>query len=85
MERIMKRRCDAGARSSIYCATSRDPILTERGQSMEPDNCYFGSDCRCSSPSPHALDPALGQWLWNWSADTVKLPVEYNIPPSSSS
>ncbi|BDA41074.1 Retinol dehydrogenase 11 [Coccomyxa sp. Obi] len=74
-----------GARSSIYCATSRDPILTERGQLMEPDNCYFGSDCRCSSPSSHALDPALGQWLWKWSADMVKLPVEYDIPAMSAS
>lgn len=71
--------CRAGARSSIYCATSRDPILTERGQSMEADNCYFGAGCRCQSPSKHALDPALGEWLWSWSADMVKLPAKYDI------
>ncbi|EIE26364.1 NAD(P)-binding protein [Coccomyxa subellipsoidea C-169] len=49
------------------------------------DNCYFGSDCRCSSPSKHALDPALGQWLWSWSADMVKLPAKYEIKAHSSS
>lgn len=69
----------AGARSSVYCATSRDPILTERGQATEPENCYFGSDCRCASPSSHALDPALGKWLWQWSADMVNLPKEYDL------
>ena len=69
----------AGARSSVYCATSRDPILTERGQSTEADNCYFGSDARCASPSRHALDLELGGQLWRWSAEAVKLPREFEI------
>ena len=69
-----------GARASVYCATSRDPILTERGQATEPDNCYFGSDCRCASPSGQALDPALGAWAWQWSVDMAKLPRDLDMP-----
>ena len=70
----------AGARSSVYCATSRDPILTEFGQATGSDNCYFGSNCCCESPSSYATDPVLARWLWKWSADMVSLNKMYDLP-----
>ena len=63
----------------MYCATSKDPILTERGMTSEADNCYFGSGCKCESPSSYALDPMLGKWLWQWSSEAVKLPKEFQL------
>ena len=45
----------------------------------EPDNCYFGSGCRCESPSSYALDPVLGKWLWLWSSDAVQLPNKFQL------
>ena len=67
-----------GARSSVFCATSRDPILCEH-QATEADNCYFGSDCRCAAPSAAANDASLGAWLWQWSAAAVALPEQNNL------
>ncbi len=72
----------AGARSSVFCATSREPILCEH-QAYEADNCYFGSDCRCAAPSAAAGDAALAAWLWRWSADAVALPAQCDLPPAA--
>ena len=63
----------------MYCATSKDPIMTERGMTSEPDNCYFGSGCRCEHPSSYALNPKLGKWFWQWSSEAVGLPKDLRM------
>ena len=71
----------AGARSSVFCATSRDPILCEH-QATEADNCYFDATCRCAAPSAAAGDTSLAAWLWRWSAAAVDLPAQYDLAPA---
>lgn len=65
---------EQGARASVYCATSPDvPRLAATSEG------YFGADCRPVLPGPHARDDSLSQWLWDWSAEVVKLPKEADI------
>jgi hypothetical protein len=46
----------------------------------DPSLCYFGSGCAPEAPLPDALDPALGRWLWAWSAVRVGLRPGEDVP-----
>ena len=73
-----------GARSSVWAASAliSSPSAgrgcpTSLGlvglPAADPALCYFGSGCVPEAPLIDALDPALGRWLWSWSAERVGL------------
>jgi hypothetical protein len=76
-----------GARSSVWAATAVDGGDGGDGggrgrpcahglvgpPAADPALCYFGSGCVAEAPLVDALDPALGRWLWGWSAERVGL------------
>jgi hypothetical protein len=65
----------AGARSSVYCATSQH--ITEE---KSPSQCYINFTCKPMRPKARFVDPASGKWLWQWSAETTGLPAEVDLP-----
>ena len=67
-----------GARSSVWAATDTG-VHDAPAAAAAPATCYSGSECRLSPPAKDALDPALGRWLWGWSAARVGLPPECDL------
>lgn len=63
--------CFAGARCSVFCATSEDLDGPTGRQQF-----YYDSNCRPVSPSAAARDEQLAVWLWDWSAAAVGLSAE---------
>jgi NAD(P)-dependent dehydrogenase (short-subunit alcohol dehydrogenase family) len=63
-----------GARSSVWAATTP-------AAGGDPTLCYSGPECVRARPSKDALDPALGRWLWGWSAARVGLPAGCDLAP----
>ena len=71
--------CD-GARSSVWAATDTG-VHDAPAAAASPTTCYSGPECRLAPPAKDALDPALGRWLWGWSAARVGLPAECDLAP----
>lgn len=69
-----------GARSSVWAATDTG-VHDAPAAAADPTTCYSGPECRLTEPAKDALDPALGRWLWGWSASRVSLPQERDLAP----
>ncbi|KAL3153626.1 hypothetical protein ABBQ32_013231 [Trebouxia sp. C0010 RCD-2024] len=63
-----------GARSSVHCATCQH-ITNENN----PAQCLFDCTCKPLAPKARTVDPAVGRWLWTWSADVTSLPSELDL------
>lgn len=64
----------AGARSPIHCGTCKH-ITNEN----DPAQCLFDCTCKPLTPKARTVDPAVGRWLWAWSAETTGLPSEFDL------
>eukprot|EP00877_Chromochloris_zofingiensis_P011833 jgi/Chrzof1/6903/Cz02g02220.t1 len=67
---------EQGSRASMFAAT--DPEAPKLASDV---SAYFDAGAKPVTPSKQALDESLARWLWDWSAKTVKLPAEWNLPP----
>lgn len=66
---------EQGARSSVHCATCKDIVQQNR-----PSQCFINFTCKPIRPKPRFVDPVAGKWLWRWSAETISLPAELDLP-----
>jgi hypothetical protein len=67
--------CSAGARASVYAATSM-----EAGTVAAATEGYLGPATKPDHSSKLAEDPSTAQWLWEWSAAAVELPSSWDLP-----
>jgi hypothetical protein len=64
----------AGARASVYCATSTEAV--HKGHLSEG---YISSSLEPESPDPVACDPRMSAHIWRFSASETHLPPELDI------
>eukprot|EP00878_Enallax_costatus_P018821 GHUV01019836.1.p1 GENE.GHUV01019836.1~~GHUV01019836.1.p1 ORF type:complete len:340 (+),score=131.34 GHUV01019836.1:333-1352(+) len=69
---------DEGARASVYAATARDaPAVAAETLG------YFNCNAKPIMPNKAAGDAALAAWVWQWSAQQVKLPQQWDLPAAT--
>ncbi|GMH32462.1 hypothetical protein BSKO_00296 [Bryopsis sp. KO-2023] len=66
---------DEGSRCTVYCATG-SKVPEEAKQTFG----YFASNCRPTMPSHMSRSKEFAGWLWKWSAEITKLPIEWDLP-----
>lgn len=68
----------AGARASVYAAT----VANAGGADAAATGGYLDCNTKPVQPAALARQEGLGAWLWQWSAEQVSLPKEWDLAPA---